>query len=387
MRITPQTGETTLPLDLAVVLDTSGSMKGEKLASAKAACRTLASLIRPQDRLWLASFSTRVNVLLDGTSDRSRAENAITNLTAEGITRTDLALDWIQRSLRTVNRTGNGNARVGIVITDGHPTNSSGKALENTSPLLDIASAISHHGITLCAVGLGNAANFNTAFLTGLSDRGRGAFIYADTPASLEPQLRDRLRACQTISSDDAVLRFKPMRGIEILGFCRIRPDYTPLEETRRNEIAIGALRNDQPTDILIHLRVPSTTSFFGNSASTEVMTMEFQSSDMTRPITASASLEHAQTAAQASQLNDDIGSDFCMWQVNLGASEVMTMNDLRKTDNLLSVMKQSAQQANRPDIAAKVDSQMEDLRKTGNLNHHKIADLIRDSRNLGEQL
>lgn len=60
---------------------------------------------------------------------------AINQLEAGGVTRTNLALDWI----KSVFPQETGVARVGILITDGYPTNSLGKSLEDLTPLIQKA--------------------------------------------------------------------------------------------------------------------------------------------------------------------------------------------------------------------------------------------------------
>ncbi|MGB8691180.1 MAG: vWA domain-containing protein [Microcoleus sp.] len=193
VRISPQSGGPGLPLRMAIALDTSQSMGGENLQRAKEACRAVVAQLRNSDRLSLAGFSTSVTPLLQslpgGATAIKPANTAISRLTAEGVTRTDLALDWIANALPSEA----GVARVGILITDGHATTPQGFILDDTGLLSDRSQQLANLGIILNTVGLGNANNFNTAFLTDLSDKGRGAFIFADPPASLEPQLQKRL--------------------------------------------------------------------------------------------------------------------------------------------------------------------------------------------------
>lgn len=165
---------------MAIALDTSSSMRGDKLEAAKAACRTVMGQLRDGDRLSLASFATGVSPLGDGSEDPQRLQGAINSLQADGVTRTDLALAWLQDQLPPAQ----GLARVAVLITDGHATNRQGRYLEDTRPLLERVREFADGGITLFTVGLGDAANFNSDFLVQLGDRGRGGFLYADDRSS-----------------------------------------------------------------------------------------------------------------------------------------------------------------------------------------------------------
>jgi Ca-activated chloride channel family protein len=65
-RIIPQQQSTSgLPLHLAIALDTSGSMEGEKLSAAKQALNLVLTQLRQGDRLSLCSFNSQVNPILD----------------------------------------------------------------------------------------------------------------------------------------------------------------------------------------------------------------------------------------------------------------------------------------------------------------------------------
>lgn len=99
-RITPQQGATGLPLHLAIALDTSGSMDGDKLLAAKQALNLVLNQLRPSDRLSLCSFNSQVSTIVDNAAGGDRTvTHSINSLQASGITRTDLALEWIHRVL------------------------------------------------------------------------------------------------------------------------------------------------------------------------------------------------------------------------------------------------------------------------------------------------
>src|SRR5687767_7669304 len=51
-------GLSTLPLNLGILLDVSGSMQGEKMSRAKEACVLLLEQLRPQDRATVCTFSS-----------------------------------------------------------------------------------------------------------------------------------------------------------------------------------------------------------------------------------------------------------------------------------------------------------------------------------------
>ena len=57
-----------VPMDLALVIDRSGSMQGEPLAAAREAARGVAELLRAKDTLSVVVFDDSVDILFEGLS-------------------------------------------------------------------------------------------------------------------------------------------------------------------------------------------------------------------------------------------------------------------------------------------------------------------------------
>jgi Ca-activated chloride channel family protein len=72
------------PLRIAIVLDTSLSMEGDKLKSAIASAIAFLDVLRPGDEGLVVGFSDEVRILQDLTSDRSKLERAIRSVSATG---------------------------------------------------------------------------------------------------------------------------------------------------------------------------------------------------------------------------------------------------------------------------------------------------------------
>src|SRR5688572_20257835 len=67
-----------VPVSLGIILDTSGSMAGEKMAAAKIALnRFLRELLGPEDEVFLSRFHTSPALVLEWTTDRPRARAAL----------------------------------------------------------------------------------------------------------------------------------------------------------------------------------------------------------------------------------------------------------------------------------------------------------------------
>jgi VWFA-related protein len=74
------------PLDLMLVVDTSGSMAGVAMTNAKDAAKALIAELAPNDRVAVIGFADQVVVVQDYTSDRAAVNVAIDGLVAQGNT-------------------------------------------------------------------------------------------------------------------------------------------------------------------------------------------------------------------------------------------------------------------------------------------------------------
>ena len=112
-----------VPKDVVFVLDTSGSMAGDKIKQAKKALAFCVDNLNDNDRFELIRFSTEVeplfNQLVDASSDnRAKATSFIKDLKAIGATAID---DALKQALK-MNEEKNGRPFVVIFLTDGMPT-------------------------------------------------------------------------------------------------------------------------------------------------------------------------------------------------------------------------------------------------------------------------
>ena len=75
-----------LPLTTFLVLDTSGSVEGEKLAQLQAAARALLAGLRPADEVSLVTFDQEIQVRVRPTTDRARLQRGVGGILPGGAT-------------------------------------------------------------------------------------------------------------------------------------------------------------------------------------------------------------------------------------------------------------------------------------------------------------
>ena len=200
-----------LPLNLALVIDTSGSMRDEnKLTSVKHAAIALVNRLRPEDRLAIISYNTQAKVVLPSSPVRMEQEARwlIQSLRADG--GTNLGAGLIEgyhqlrefASPRTINRVlllSDGKANVGIT-----------SSAELSRMVLQEADT----GISLSTFGVG--LDFNEDLLAALSESGRGMYYFIDRPESMEAILAKEFNSVERLVAADIQVNVTLDQGLSI---------------------------------------------------------------------------------------------------------------------------------------------------------------------------
>ena len=110
-----------VPVSLGIVLDTSGSMDGEKMMAARQALqRFLFDLLGPEDEVFLYRFDTRPEQVVGWTADRERVASELRRLQPRGAT---TLYDAIAAAV-PLAATGRHRKKAILIISDGNDTSS-----------------------------------------------------------------------------------------------------------------------------------------------------------------------------------------------------------------------------------------------------------------------
>lgn len=108
----------TVPLEITLVLDTSGSLAGERMADLIAATRGLVEVLKPEDSVAVLAFSEAAQLAVSATRDRPTVLRALGGLKAEGATS---LYDALFLALQLRDNTADGRA-IALVFSDGRDT-------------------------------------------------------------------------------------------------------------------------------------------------------------------------------------------------------------------------------------------------------------------------
>lgn len=174
----PATAEALPVADLAVVLmiDTSGSMKGAAMLSARHAAQSFAAAMPLQVRIAVVGFGTVPTVYSPFSTDRTKTSAALGSLKVRGETSLHDALITGSKLFGSAAPTV-GARRVIVLLTDGGDTASK-------ATIAQAAKALRDSGVELSAIAL-TTRESDTAALTVLATSVRGAVVPAADAAAL----------------------------------------------------------------------------------------------------------------------------------------------------------------------------------------------------------
>lgn len=196
------------PIAIALVLDRSGSMAGEKLESARGAALELIDSLREGDELAILHYgsdvTTSARVRIDADSRGSLRER-VSAIRSEGGTNISEALSAGKQALA-----GFEGARRLILVSDGQPT----EGIVGSQSLAAMAGRAREEGIAVSALGVG--VDYNDELMRGLANYGGGFYAFLPRASQLRPILQRELdQATRTVASS-VQLRLRAQPGARI---------------------------------------------------------------------------------------------------------------------------------------------------------------------------
>lgn len=167
------------PLNLALVIDTSGSMQGEPIAYVKEGLLRMLDELSSTDKISFITFSDSARVQTEFVAGNDPALiQAIDALSVGGSTnlydglRTGFELVAAHADPATQNRV--------IFLSDGVAT----AGITNDAKILAMGEGFSKQGLGLTTIGVG--ADFDVTLMRDLSEQGSGAFYFLQDPSAVQ---------------------------------------------------------------------------------------------------------------------------------------------------------------------------------------------------------
>ncbi|MCC7382858.1 MAG: VWA domain-containing protein [Deltaproteobacteria bacterium] len=246
-------GRTRAPLALAIVIDRSGSMAGEKIEQARSAARQLVDRLADSDEIAVISYATDFTVDVPLTSarasERARIQRTIDQIYDGGGTNLSGGLEaGLAELLRARDR---GLAARVIVLSDGNAN----QGITDPREIARIAQRARLAGNTISAIGLG--LDFNEDVMTQIAENGGGSYHY----------LRDGSEIAATLDRELASMAALAARrvevGLELAAGVAVQEVYGYPIEARggRMIIPVGDMTSNEGRRVMVRLSVASGSS------------------------------------------------------------------------------------------------------------------------------
>jgi Ca-activated chloride channel family protein len=235
------------PVNLALVIDRSGSMRGDRLEKAKMAALMVVDKLGPEDVLSVIAFDTSVEVLVPAGKVKD----------PEMIRRTIMAIsDNGQTALFDGVNTGLGQIREHLVKT--HVNRlillSDGQANVGPSSPAELAALgveAGKLGIPVTTIGLG--LGYNEDLMTQLALSSDGNHGFAETPDQLEQIFASELGDVMSVVANDVIIDIELAPGIT-----PVRGLNRPVSISgRKAQLKLNDIYGKQTKNVLLEVAVP----------------------------------------------------------------------------------------------------------------------------------
>jgi Mg-chelatase subunit ChlD len=247
-------------VNVALVLDRSGSMGGRKFEMARQAVDHAIKLLQERDRLAVVCYDDHIDTLLGATSAtpeaRALALERLRAIDARGST--DLCGGWLRGAGEIAPPAQQGlladeAIRRVLLLTDGLAN----RGEQNPDALARHAADLRARGVATSTFGLG--ADFDETLLSRLATDGGGHFYFIEQPAQIADFLTSELGETLDVVARDVRLIFGGESDVKV----RCLSDFVTQQQTATSgeaetHVRLGDLVSGQQVTVLVAVQCPA---------------------------------------------------------------------------------------------------------------------------------
>lgn len=231
-------------INLALVVDTSGSMRGAPIERAREASQAMIDALSEGDRLSVVAFHSDVEVLLPSTEidddEREEIKARIAKMEAKGTTN---MADGLRKGLDEVRRDLDKQAINRIVLLgDGVPN-------DREPQIRELAAEAGRSGITITSLGLG--LDYNESLMGAIAQNSGGRFRYIERADKVAAFFQQEVLRLNEVYGKNARIELRAGPGVFIT---RVVGKLEQANQPTAN-VAIGDLSRDDERELIVELR------------------------------------------------------------------------------------------------------------------------------------
>ena len=243
----------TVPLNLCLILDHSGSMSGRPMETVKQAAQRIVDRLSPADRLTIVAFDHKAKVLVHSQTidNPASVKLQINQLKAAGGTAID---EGLRLGIEELAKGKKDTISQAFLLTDGE--NEHG----DNDRCLKLAKLAADYNLTLNTLGFGDA--WNQDVLEKIADAGGGALSFIQQPDQAVDEFGRLFNRIQSVGLTNAHLLLSLQPGVrlaEMKPIAQVAPDAIELsvhQEAGQQVVRLGDLMVNAPRVVLANLYI-----------------------------------------------------------------------------------------------------------------------------------
>ena len=234
------------PLNLALVIDRSGSMAGRKLSYARKAARFLAGELTTRDRLAIVTFDGEVQVVVPSTpvADPLAFIAAINTIHSGGCTA--LFDGWLAGAMQVAEHLEPNALNRVLLLSDGQAN----EGLTNTAEIAAKVAGLTAKGISTSAFGLGDG--FDEDLMGAMATSGDGTLAFIESPGQLPDLYASELQGLANTLGKRVSIGIRTKQGAELVDVLN------DLDATEAGNYRLPNLRAGQELNVGVRLQLPA---------------------------------------------------------------------------------------------------------------------------------
>ena len=237
------------PVNLAFVLDRSGSMAGDKIRLARAAVEASLARLHPTDRFALVTYDDQIDVVWPGSPATAEARQAALARLAEIDARgsTDLGGGWLRGCEQVASALSADGVNRCLLLTDGLAN----VGITDGNELTSHATELLARGVSTTTFGVG--ADFDEVLLSAMATAGGGNFYYISSAAQIADYVTSEVGEALEVVARDVAVELTTREDVAV-------ESLTPYPVERhgaRTVVRLGALVSEQVSQVVLRLKLP----------------------------------------------------------------------------------------------------------------------------------